>query len=233
MKFCIVEIKSQTATFRNPEFQNFHKTLPLPPPTTMIGLAGAALGLGPLASQEFFENTDFYIGVCGNTKGIAKDLWKYNDFKSGSIILRELMFNNDFVCTFGSEDLEKVNQIGEAFLNPKFALTMGSSDSLAKIVRVRFANQTIMSKNIDECILEGDVVTEVLDNAAIDPIFSIYSTSEPIAIDVPTRFGYKEEYGIRSVTQRKTLSFVTKPMELNVEKKGVLYDDYFIPIFKL
>lgn len=233
MKFCIVEIKTQTATFRNPEFQNFHKTLMLPPPTTMIGLAGAALGLSPKSSQDFFDEDDFKIGVCGSRLGITKDLWKYNDFKNGSIMLREIMFHNHFVCVYGSENLDKIQRIGEAFINPTFALSMGSSDSLAKISRVRFTSQTYFSKDIDECILEGDIVAEVMDKAAIDPIFSIYSTSEPIAMDIPTRFNYKDDYGIRNVVKRKTLSFITKPMKLNIEKEGVPYDDYFIPVFDL
>lgn len=233
MKFCIVEIKTQTATFRNPEFQNFHKTLLLPPPTTMIGLAGAALGLSPKASQDFFDEDEFKIGVSGDSLGIAKDLWKYNDFKNGSIMLREIMFHNHFICVYGSDNLEKVNQIGEAFLSPVYALSMGSSDSLAKVLRVSYNSQTHFSKDIDKSIIEGDVVSEVLDKAAIDPVFSIYSTSEPIAIDVPTRFNYKDDYGIRNVIQRKTLSFITKPMQLNMDKEGISYNDFFIPVFDL
>jgi len=50
MEYFVLEIITNTATFRNPDFQNFHKTLNLPPPPTLIGFAGAALGLSPKAT---------------------------------------------------------------------------------------------------------------------------------------------------------------------------------------
>lgn len=56
MLHCVIEIRSVTASFRNPEFQNFHKSFRLPPPTTLIGLAGAALGLSPKSAQDFLKN---------------------------------------------------------------------------------------------------------------------------------------------------------------------------------
>lgn len=233
MKYCIVEIRSQTATFRNAEFQNFHKTLLLPPPTTLIGLAGAALGLSPSKSQDFFYENDFKLGVCGNSLGMTKDLWKYNDFKNGSIILREILFKNHFFCAFGSGNLEKVTQLGDAFQNPKYALTMGSSDSLAKIVRVAYMNNTSSSDFLENCIVEGDIISEVLDHAAINPKFSIYQTSEPIAMDIPVRFNYDGDYGMRNVIKRNTVSFVSKSMQLNLKKEGIAYDGHFIPLLNL
>ena len=95
MKYCIVEIVTQTATFRNPEFQNFHKTLPIPPPTTLVGIAGAAMGLSPKSAQLFFEESDFVMGSYCKNQGISTDLWKYNDFKERSIILKEILFHNN------------------------------------------------------------------------------------------------------------------------------------------
>ncbi len=233
MKYCIVEVKSQTATFRNAEFQNFHKTLTLPPPTTLIGLAGAAMGLSPKQAQDFFYSEDFQLGVYGKTGGLAKDLWKYNDFKNGSIILREILFKNHYFCAFGCKNPEKVMQIGNAFLDPKFALTMGSSDSLAKVFRVDYLDDTIQSNNLGNCYVEGDVITEVLEKALEDPIFSIYTTSEPTALDIPVKFEYDSDYGMRSVSKRKILSVISTPMELNIRKEGLSYNGYFIPLINL
>jgi len=116
MNFLIVELFTETATFRNPEFQNFHKTLSLPPPTTLIGLAGAAMGYSPKASQEFFDENEFYFGVFGISSGKAKDTWKYtNKVKGtelynyhpdyfGSIIAKEILFSNKFVICFGTNN---------------------------------------------------------------------------------------------------------------------------------
>lgn len=233
MNYCIIELKSQTATFRIAEFQNFHKTLPLPPPTTLIGLGGAALGLSPKMSQEFFYENKFLLGVCGKSNGIAKDLWKYNDFENGSIIFREILIGNHFYCAFGCADDEKVTQIGEAFNNPKFALTLGSSDSLAKVQRIVYKENTSESNNLKNCIIEGNIVTEVLEKALENPVFSIHTSSEPTALDIPVKFEYDGNYGMRSVSKRKILSIISTPMELNVKKEGLMHEGSFIPLINL
>jgi CRISPR-associated protein Cas5t len=231
MKYCIVEIRTQTATFRNPEFQNFHKTLPLPPPTTMVGIAGAAMGLSPGASQLFFDESGFVMGSYCKNQGTSTELWKYNDFSERSIILKEILFQNHILLVYGSEDLSKIDRLIESFRNPVYSLTMGNSDSLAKVLNVKEENTTIDSDLIANCLVEGNVIEEVLSNATNGFDFSIYSTSDPIAMDLPTRFSYSDEYGMRSVNQRKQFSLITTEMRLNVRKRGISYNDCFIPLF--
>jgi len=231
MKYCIVEIRTQTATFRNPEFQNFHKTLPLPPPTTMVGVAGAAMGLSPGASQMFFEESGFVMGSYCKNEGTSTDLWKYNDFSERSIILKEILFQNYILLVYGSEDHSKMDMLMKSFSNPVYSLTLGNSDSLAKVVAVKEENSTINSDSVANCLVEGDVIEEVLSNASNGLDFSIYSTSDPIAMDLPTRFSYSDEYGMRSVSQRKQFSLITTEMKLNVKKTGVSYKGCFIPLF--
>ena len=231
--YCIVEIQTQTATLRNPEFQNFHKSFHLPPPTTMIGLAGAALGLSPKAAQDFFE-TGFSFGVFGTSKGYTKDLWKYNTFDGqGSIILKEILFGNRFILVYGHEDIDKIQKLYESFLNPQYALTLGNNDSLANIIDVCIETEITKSAEIAHCLVEGDIIEEVFENASNGVSFSIYSTSEPIAYDLPTKFLYETDYGFRRVINRKTLSFVGEKMKLNITKEGILYKNTFIPIFNL
>ena len=232
MKYCIVEIKTQTATFRNPEFQNFHKTLPLPPPTTLVGIAGAAMGLSPAASQRFFEGADFEMGAFCKNQGTSTDLWKYNDFSERSIILKEILFQNKIIIVYGTEDISKIDSLIESFTNPVFCLTLGNSDSLAKVVMIKKESLTIESDTVTNCMIEGDIIEEVLYNSTNGIDFSIYSTSDPVAMDLPTRFLYADDYGMRSVSQRKQFSLVTTEMKLNVKKKGILYNGCFIPLFK-
>src|SRR5690554_4731956 len=136
MEYCVVKLRSQTATFRNPEFFNYHKSFLVPPPTTLIGIAGAALGFSPKQAQAYFDEDDFEMGAYALTEGIANDLWKYNDFATGSVIQREVMFQNQFVIIYGSENQDKVHELEQAFSNPRYCLTMGSSDSLAKVEQV-------------------------------------------------------------------------------------------------
>ena len=231
-KFCIIEAITQSSTFRNAEFQNFHKSYKLPPPTTLIGFAGAALGLSPKASQEFFDNDKFKMGIYGYSEGIAEDLWKYNNFTpQKSIIKREILFLNHFLIVYGSTNKNKISKLKESFDNPKYALSLGSNDSLAFIKKVESKIQTSENNMVEYCLVEGDIIKEVMDNSNNGFEFSIYSTSDPITYDLPLKFEYESDYGMRKVVKRKTFSFVGKRMKLNIVKKGVNYKNIFIPIF--
>jgi CRISPR-associated protein Cas5t len=233
MKYIIVEIKTQTATFRNPEFQNFHKSFSLPPPTTLIGLAGAALGLSPNAAQNFFTN-DSKFGVYGTSQGFTKDLWKYNTFDAqGSIILKEIYIHNHYFLIYELSEAEKLQRLFDAFENPAFALTLGNSDSIAKIMSVTSGESYTTSNTIEKCLVEGDIVNEVLKNSGNGLNFSIHTFSEPVAYDVPTRFTYESEYGFRQVARRTKLSFIERKMVLNISISGVEYENKFIPLFSL
>jgi len=243
MKSFCVEISTQTASFRNPEFQNFHKTLDLPPPTTIIGLAGAALGLSAKAAQEFFDNSPFKIGITGFNKGRTTDTWKYNKRTSGmhmyhplldgSVIKRELLIDNQFILCFLSDEEEASQKLYSAFENPVFALSMGNSDSLAKVKKIESNISLTRQSNLKNCLVAGDVVGEVLRNASKNLNFSIYQTTEPITYDLPTRFNYSSDYGKRTVADISTFSFIGHEMQLNYDVEGALYENNFIPIFDL
>jgi CRISPR-associated protein Cas5t len=243
MLSCCIEIVSQTASFRNPEFQNFHKSLNLPPPTTIIGLAGAALGLSPKMAQEYFDNHLIEVGIAGFYQGKTKDTWKYNRRTSGmhlydplldgGVIQREHLIHNSFFLAFSSKEEVRINEIIEAFQNPVFALTMGNSDALAKVKNVHTDVEISRSGQIKNCMVAGDIVGDVLRNASEHPFFSIYQNSEPITFDLPIRFNYESDYGKREVSEISTFSFVEAEMQLNFDIKGVQLKDIFIPIFHL
>lgn len=244
MKNIVVEIISQTASFRDPDFQNFHKTLDLPPPTTIIGLAGAALGLSPLQSQEFFENGDFQIGIYGNYYGRCNDTWKYDRRHSnrglkydpgmdGSVIQKEFLIQNTFSIAFASTNKEKLNALYSAFLSPVYALTMGNSDSLAFVKSVHEDVESVKRDEVDHCLVQGDVIDEVIRMAPQKMEFSIYQTSEPITYDLPIRFEYESDYGKRAVSSISTFSLIGGQMKLNFEVEGLSFNDCFIPLFDL
>jgi CRISPR-associated protein Cas5t len=238
MNYCIVELRTMTATFRNPEFQNFHKTLQLPPPTTLVGLAGAALGKSPKAAQEYFERDQWQLGIWGNSEGYTKDLWKYrtldsNPEKASSIVLREILYDSRWVAVFGCMQKERVEELQSAFAQPVFALTLGSSDSLAKVVSTEVIAESLETRRLGHCLVPGNVMADVEENIVNGMEFSIYATSEPIAYDLPVRFQYDSDYGIRRVVRRKTLSFIGEPMTLNYSIAGVLHGELFIPVFPL
>lgn len=240
--FC-AEIVTQTTSFRNPEFQNFHKTLDMPPPSTIMGFAGAAMGLSAKMAQDFFDATPFVAGISAFHSGKTTDTWKYRNqtkdmhlydpLMDGSVIKRELLIQSNYFIVFGSENQEKLEFLRAAIEYPKFALTLGSSDSVAWVKYIEGGLSVSRSNVVKGCMVPGDVVGEVIRRATDKPEFSIYQSSEPITYDLPIRFNYKSDYGKREVEQTKTLSIVTQEMQLNFEVDGVLYGDRFIPVFNL
>ncbi len=235
MLHCVIEIRSVTASFRNPEFQNFHKSFRLPPPTTLIGLAGAALGLSPKSTQDFFEKDSFRAGVRGIASGMTRDLWKYDTLPGRSVITREILMDTHYWLVFGSENQEAVHRVKNGFENPVFALTMGTSDSLAKIVKTTMIDSETESNELENALVEDDIVPLILAQAIKGGEFSFgVNDSDPIAYQLPTRFIYESDYGVRKIAARRLFSFVgPKVMFKDEVFRGIQYGDIFIPTFTL
>lgn len=248
MLVVLLPLRSVTASFRNPEFQNFHKSFPLPPPTTLIGLAGAALGLSAKAAQDFFDATPFRAGVCGTSGGMATDLWKYDTLESQkkgskkewrSVINREIYFQNRWWLAFGSDDHSAVERLYKAFQAPHYALTMGASDSLVCVESPRVQLTEIVSTqaSVANALVAGDIVQYVLDQAvAAGGSFSLnLSSADPVAYPLPVRFEYESDYGIRRVVKRQVFSFVGPKLQFEgLALEGVTAaDGTFIPLFDL
>ncbi|MAW95674.1 MULTISPECIES: CRISPR-associated protein Cas5 [unclassified Leeuwenhoekiella] len=243
MKNFIIEIQCQTASFRNPDFQNFHKSLELPPPTTIIGLAGAALGYSPLRAQEFFDESEFEIGIYGTYLGKCKDTWKYNkgirDMRlydpglDGSIIQKEFLIFSTFMIAFSCNNEEAIEQLYKAFSYPIYALTMGNSDSLASIKNIEKNLDITEADKIENCFVQGNVVNEVMSLAGSGNFgFSIY-TKDTLTYDLPIRFEYENDYGRRTVSKIETYSLIGDQMKINYNLKGLLYKNNFIPLFSI
>src|SRR3990172_6770188 len=177
-----------TASFRVPETHTFHQTLPLPPKTTIIGIIGAAKGLGLEEAYRYSDENNILVGVSGRDMGMMKDLWNYRkitgkerkyteeDIKNRmhfSVLIREYLFNFELMLFFGAANKQTAENLRESFYSPIFALTLGNSDDLLKV-------QTI---------------------------------SAPQIFLLPTKFSFNGEE--RRVAERKPFTFIGSPVELN------------------
>ena len=236
MKYVVVEVACQSCSFRNPDFQNFHKTYDLPPPTTLMGMAGAALGLSPKAAQAYFtEGCEF--GVAGSCRGKSNDLWKYRKLKGKEfitdILTREVMFEGRYVLVYGSDDPSKIERLREAFEQPVYALTLGNSDGLVKVQCTSIISETIVCEKLKNCIVAGNLLQEVLTQSS-GLEFELHDGTDPMSYEVPVQFSYESDYGVRRVVRRKELSFIGPSLFVKgLAKKGIQYKDYQIPLFTL
>lgn len=239
MHYITFEMVSVTASYRNPDFQNFHKSYPLPPPTTIIGMVGAGMGLKSSDAQQFFMDNDVFVSINGKSTGKANDLWKYDDFKNKSVIIRDLLFCNHYQLVFVSESQEITQKIREAFEYPVFALTTGASDSLVKICLPTMQEGITDLLEIDSfenCLVEDDVLTEtfedILKRSRNNFSFSI-NQRQPIPLNLVTRFEYDSVSETRKAIERKTFSFVSERVTIKQPKRGIRIGNQEFHLFKL
>jgi CRISPR-associated protein Cas5t len=64
MNFLKVKCIGGFNSYRQPDFHTYHKSLPLPPKTTIAGMLGGALGLSPEeVNENWLLNKRLQIGV--------------------------------------------------------------------------------------------------------------------------------------------------------------------------
>jgi CRISPR-associated protein Cas5t len=232
-----VEGTALTASFRVPETHTFHQTLPLPPPTTLIGLSGAALGLALPDVYRFVAEHGIRVGVYGTHRGRIKDLWNYRKLKNQdfsaedvrtrmhySVLIREYLFENEFVFYYGAETPAGLEQLGEAFRRPVYALTAGNSDDLLKVRRVSPVAKVEPEPldRFENTVLPGDLSRAA--RPAVDftklPITETFRT--PQVFQLPTGFTFAGEQ--RRADGRSPFTFISSPVVLARSLDGYAVD---------
>lgn len=128
-----------------PEDVRYHRTLQLPPRTTLLGFAGAALGL---------DETELYIkwdngpplsdrlqvaAKLNEIGGNVQDHWTIVKFVEGknplrAIQVREQLFRPLYTIYFASIDSELVKNIKEKINDPRYPLSLGRDDELVRVI---------------------------------------------------------------------------------------------------
>lgn len=230
----VVKGFAQTASFRIPESHTFQQTLPLPPITTLTGLMGAAIGLSFEEAIFFREEKDILFGVIGSNKGEMKDLWKYNKVKSNEslkdVLIREFLTDFSLNIAIASKEQTTLSGIRESFCNPKYALTLGNSDDLFKIIRVSpvVEAEKVECSTFENTVLAGDQTLDY--ESAIDlkntPI--TYRVRAPQVFLIPTSFNFKGEE--RRVSKRQQFTFVGSPIKLKQPLSVYKVEDIIFPL---
>lgn len=252
MHYLLITLRSRLASFRDPETQNYHRTLPLPPPSTCIGLAGAALGLAGPEAQAFFREGEWRLGVAGTSGGSFRDLWKYDDskIKTKSIVWREYLYDNKFQLVFGHADKDLLSQLEAAFRRPVYALTCGNSDNVCLIDwRLSGAREGADAGAVKSgknsapaspptvtygpCYLPGDHLSQALANIPPETHLNVITGSGPTILELPVRYTYLKG-GERMTRERRRLTYVkhlTLPQTHAFD--AFTYPEAAIPLFPL
>lgn len=153
MRFIRIICNGSFNSFRQPDFHTYHKTLPLPPKTTVAGMLGSALGISPSqVNEEWLLNERFKMGIIGSSGGQANDLWQIRKYESKQIkafqtgkegapyktavIVREILYNSHFTLYLFFEKTDDYDIVISALQSPKWALSLGREDELIKITSI-------------------------------------------------------------------------------------------------
>lgn len=174
-----VSLSGSTASFREQGAQLYQATLPLPPISTLVGIAGAAVGKRFEDAWEFFRTAGLFVGVAGASRGRGTDLWRYrkiatpksdvekkwkkeyglSKIERADILNREFLAFPRFHIFYALENAEEANRLRKAFFDPVYALSLGTSDDIAMIEEISalsVVKEGIESDSFQNILLEGD-----------------------------------------------------------------------------
>jgi len=241
MKFIRVKISGCINSFRQPDFHTYHRTLPLPPKTTVAGMLGSALGISPkTVNDEWVKSNRFFMGVVGKSHGKANDLWqirKYESkqiaaYKKGSadtpyktaVIVRELLYDSHFSIYLTFEDDDDFKLIVDSLQNPVWALSLGREDELVKISEINvvditekdnlYFRNTILPFDVNE----GDYKLDLNQIGKGNLL-----TEAPRIVKVPVTFTYKKDSEVREADYFNIYTFVGD-VPLQPERSTGFYD---------
>lgn len=215
----IARIKALSASFRRILDYNYQRTYPLPPPTTIWGFVGAAMGL---SDRQLWANNSVIrklkISVLAtNVPGFAKDLWSIKKIKQGKIdtrspYFRELLFFPQYLLVFGG-DKEVLNKVEKAFRDPTYALSLGREDELVRIIDLKrdFAKEGTN-------IFSGTILPLNIREINFEPILREGIIMEPPIVDkLPTEFTINKK-GVRTPKNKKEYTFIPPTLTIKIKE---------------
>ena len=208
---------------RTPLSQNIQDTLPLPTPTTLIGILGAALGISRKTISVLYSK--FQLGVVGTHLTTFQDLTRIVKYQSrgfikkeSSLLIRENLFNSKFTLWFIPVRDIAISEVYDAFKNPKYALSIGRDDEIVRIDEVK----VVSLEEIENPLIESTVVPFSLDASAEIIVDTTEVMIPLISINLPRSF-ITDVNGIRTPIDFKSYTFI-EGYKIQSNRKGALQD---------
>lgn len=214
MKGITVSLYAMTASFRDPNTHLYQESILAPPPTTIVGIAGAALGMSFKDALEYFKDGKISVGCIIKSQGKGKDLWNYSKIKEKKVIkailLREFLYDINADLFFACNDIKKIEKIYQAFSNPVYALTLGNSDELVKIIKVEKYESISSSeqKEIRDTWIDGNYINDFeLDWGKVKILPIKLTIKPPIVKNLPIDFSFNDN-DERTATKFRKFTFL-------------------------
>ncbi len=172
-----IEIRGLTASFRVPHMYKYHRSLPMPSYTSVIGMFGASIGKDMATAQEIFKSLKLKIGIAGCYKGGCNDTWRVLTTKNSEndVVERQILFKPIYHIIFCGDE-SSIRFCKKAFLYPVYPLSLGRPDDLANAI----------VRDVSECEFED---LYVLRNTIIIGVPSMQIDDDLFDIDNPIDAG--------------------------------------------
>lgn len=130
-----LEMRALTASFRVPHMYKYHRSLTLPPYTSVVGMFGAAIGKDMATTQEIFKFLKLKVGIAGSYAGGCNDTWRVFTTKNpeNDVVERQILFKPIYHIIFYGDE-SSIRLCKKAFRCPVYPLSMGRPDDLANVV---------------------------------------------------------------------------------------------------
>jgi len=213
-----VRVRAPVVSFRRPLDHNYQRTLPMPPPTTLLGIAGAALGLSDqeLWAPESPVRTLKVSVWMEEEPGRARDMWTVLKIKSGKIAerspyFRELLFFVRYTLLYGGEE-SLLQRLEAAFRDPVYPLSLGREDELALVEEVTLGTAIESEPRFRGTILPRDI-RQMPD---VRPVLQEGTVFEPPVVEMLPLGFTVDSKGIRHPERQVALSFLPLGVELEI-----------------
>lgn len=212
-----VAVRAPVASFRRPLDHNYQRSLPLPPPTTVLGMAGAALGL---SDRQLWANDSplrhVAVAVLADAQpGRARDMWTVLKIKSGKIAerspyFRELLFSVRYTLIYGGPEAV-LERLATAFADPAYPLSLGREDEIALVDEVALEEAGGGEPRFQGTVLPGNLRV-MCPQAAVRR----GTRTETVLVEILPLSFRVDAKGLRHPLHRITLSFLPMGAELEV-----------------
>lgn len=238
MEGIAITLYAEVSSFRNPGGQLYHSCLPLPPFSTLVGLAGAARGVAFSEAIEFFQENKIFIGVTGRAKGLGKDLWSYTKIISKEtkkdIVVREFLASLDVEIFYACEIDSIIDELKLAFSNPCYALSLGNNDEIIKIKKIsKYSDvEKIKTNKVENTVIATNIANQYIvdwDKIKQSPIS--LTLKAPLIQKLPVKYEFNRDNGSRKGIQYETFSFIDSFINFKEEITAYRFGDKEVPLY--
>jgi len=193
----------------------------MPPPTTLLGIAGAALGL--LDWELWAQDSPLRqakVSVWMDAEpGRTRDMWTLLKIKGGTMerspYMRELLFFARYTLLYGGNET-LLQQLERAFQDPTYPLSLGREDELLLVEEIALETVSNGEPRFRGTVLPGDIR-----QMRIRPMLQPGIRFEPPVVETLPLSFIVDGKRIRHPQCPATLSFLPLGLELEIEEPQI------------